>query len=110
MVAGVLLTTATTLAPVGAFADQSTLHSRDGSAGIHGEILSYDDGRYEIATDLGVLTLSARVVSCSGLNCPSDAAIQQDLSTDVMMRDGALQPEGYCPLSGDPLISQPASS
>lgn len=90
-----------------AFADTVELQSRDGSASITGELLSYESGRHRIATDLGVLLVSARQVVCLGADCPHPDTIQRDLleAGDMAMPIGT-DPSGnpaFCPLTGEPL-------
>ena len=90
-----------------AFADPDELQSRDGSASITGNLLSYESGRHRIETELGVLLVSARQVVCLGENCPHPDAIQRDLlaTGDMATTNGSdlsVAP-AFCPLTGEPL-------
>ncbi|MEK6204231.1 MAG: hypothetical protein N2B02_01160, partial [Amylibacter sp.] len=52
-------------------ADQVTLKSTSGPIELIGELKSFDNEVYVIETDLGVLEVDARTVTCAGSACPS---------------------------------------
>ncbi len=52
-------------------ADQVTLKSTSSPIELIGELKSFDNEVYVIETDLGVLEVDARTVTCSGSACPS---------------------------------------
>ncbi len=56
--------------PTGAFADNVTLSSADGTIDIVGEFVDFTDNLYVIRTALGNLRVSASRVTCSGDACP----------------------------------------
>ncbi|MEL6681548.1 MAG: hypothetical protein AAFQ09_02765 [Pseudomonadota bacterium] len=60
-------------------ADEIVLSSYDGSTNIVGNLVTYEDGRYHIETALGELLVSANLVMCNGLDCPSKSLLERDL-------------------------------
>ena len=49
------------------------LESGNGEIQINGELIDFADGRYSISTTLGMLSIAADSVSCTGLACPQKA-------------------------------------
>lgn len=90
--------------PTATLAQDVTLHSHDGSAHIDGDLITFKDGTYKLWTALGVLHISAKLVSCDGVTCPSDAMVMSDLfaTGDVLIYDNT---STTCPLTSAVLTS-----
>lgn len=68
-----------TVLPASLQAQEVTLVSHDRSASITGIFVSYDHGSYLLQTPIGYLRISASLVACTGLPCPSAATVRSDL-------------------------------
>lgn len=55
---------------ISAIADPVTLSAHDGSAEITGELISFVDGVYTVATPFGSVQMSVLHVTCVGETCP----------------------------------------
>ncbi len=81
--------------PTMAYSDQVQLVSYDGSAQFVGQLLAYDDGRYRINTELGVLLIYADVVRCEGATCPPLATVYADIfAANDIVPDQKIRPIG----------------
>lgn len=98
-----LAAAATLSLPMTALAEEVQLHSHDGSTHMKGDLLRYQDGRYELDTALGVLLILARVVACEDDTCPSDTLVLSDMEAA-----GDLPFEQRAVISS--LVSKPAGS
>lgn len=63
-----------------ALADPITLTGRSSDIVIEGELRGFDGEFYEVETDLGVLTVDARTVTCAGTDCPAPADMMAEFS------------------------------
>lgn len=64
--------------PVDAMTNDVQLDFRDGSGAVIGSLVSYLDGVYKVETPLGNLRVSARLVNCQGVPCPSRTQVLLD--------------------------------
>lgn len=60
-------------------AETVRIATRDGSLSVEGELLSYDNGVFSIASEIGVLNFPEAAVNCEGAGCPVLAPAWENL-------------------------------
>ncbi len=93
---GIILASAPVIAG-GAWAEQVTLKSSDGTVNLIGDLISFADDNYIIRTDIGDLRIAANRVRCEGEGCPQIAA----MTGDVVIAGSDTIGEGLMPLMMD---------
>lgn len=93
----ILLSSLIAIAPQIAWAEEVTLTANDGSMKVDGDLLGVENGKYNLRTALGDISLDITTVTCSGPGCPAEQAAHSG-NVDVLLRGSDTVGEGLMPL------------